>query len=49
MFTALTIVIPTICYVGAAYGFWTQDKPHMVVVFVGYAVANLGFIYEALR
>jgi hypothetical protein len=45
----LLVLVPTVCYAGAALGFYLKGHNSMVVVYVGYTLANFGFLKEALK
>ena len=47
--TFVLIAVPTVCYVGAAFGFYSKGNVNMAVVYAGYSLANLGFLWEALK
>ena len=47
--SAPLIGIVTLIYLGVAVSEWWAGRNGMTVVFVGYALANLGLIYEAMR
>lgn len=46
--SASLIAIVTVIYLGVAVTEFIADRPGMSVVFVGYALANLGLIYNTL-
>lgn len=46
--SATLIAIVTLIYLGVALSEWRQDHAGMAVVFLGYALANLGLIYHTL-
>lgn len=43
-FTLLFILIPTLCYAGAAVAYAVQGTWPLAVTYAGYAFANLGLI-----
>lgn len=43
------IIGVTVAYLGVAINFYLKGDNAMCLVFVGYFIANLGFIYAALR
>lgn len=47
--TVLLLVIPALCYAGAAVAYNFSSRPGMAVAFVGYVIANAGLIWDALR
>ena len=42
--TAILVIIPTLCYAGAAVLYFMKDNHPMAVTYAGYAVANLGLL-----
>lgn len=38
------VLIPTLCYAGAAVAYWQMKDWPYVVVFAGYSLANCGFL-----
>lgn len=46
--TALMLVTVSVLYAVAAGGYWFADRPGMAIGFVGYVVANVGLIWDAL-
>lgn len=47
--TYLLVLIPTVCYGGAALGFYSKGDTPMAVVYFGYTVANFGFLALASK
>ena len=45
----LLLAIVTVIYGGVAASEWSADRPGMSLVFVGYALANVGLIWQTLR
>jgi hypothetical protein len=45
----LLVLVPTICYAAAAVGFYLKGNGPMAVIYLGYTVANLGFLKETLK
>ena len=43
------LAVVTALYAGVAVGYFKDEDPGMGVMFVGYALANLGLIYHNLR
>jgi len=39
------LVITTICYVITAIGFWREGNVGLACAFLGYSLANLGFLH----
>jgi uncharacterized protein involved in cysteine biosynthesis len=48
-YTALLIVIPTICYSVAAILYFLKNNPALGTTYVGYALANLGLLAIDLK
>lgn len=38
------VLIPTLCYAGAAVSYWIHRDWSSAVIFSGYALANTGFL-----
>jgi hypothetical protein len=47
--SASLIAIVTLIYLGVAISEWKAQRPGMAVVFLGYAFANLGLIYQTIN
>jgi len=43
------LLASTLLYLATAYGFWRDGNGPLAVAFLGYAGANLGFLWLALR
>ncbi len=43
------IIIPTACYAVAAVDFYARGDRQMAIVFTGYSIANIGFLWKALK
>lgn len=49
MFIAITLVVPTLCYLGAAGWLMVKDHNYFdAMMFIGYAFANVGVILRLL-
>lgn len=46
--TVAMLVIVSVLYTLAAFGYWYAGRPGMAVAFIGYVSANVGFIWDAL-
>ena len=42
---AVLLSLVTVAYVGVALSYAWNEQPGMAVVFAGYAIANLGFLW----
>lgn len=49
MNSLILLVAVTLAYVGIAIDFAMKGNGQMGVVFLGYSIANLGFIWEAWK
>lgn len=47
--SAWLIGVVTVIYCAVAVSFYLEGRPQMAIAFAGYALANIGFIWEALR
>lgn len=47
--TAPALMLVNLCYAATAWDFYCKGQHGMCVVFVGYILANLGFIWAAWR
>ena len=43
------LLLTVFCYVLAAFDFYRKERIGMAVVFIAYAIANIGFMYELIR
>lgn len=43
------IGVVTFLYAWTALSFWVDGRPGMSIAFVGYSLANIGLIWEALK
>jgi hypothetical protein len=43
------LVAVSVAYLGVAYGYWKRGQPGLALAFVGYVVANIGFIVDLKR
>lgn len=41
--------VVTVIYLGVAVGYWRDGRHGMALAFVAYALANAGFILDAVR
>ena len=46
--TAVLLGTTAVIYAGTAVGYHFSHRPGMMLAFVGYALANAGFIWDAL-
>lgn len=46
---ALLFAIGGVLYLGAAVAYYMGARPGMTVAFIGYAVANIGIVYDAFH
>lgn len=46
--TALLLATTALIYAGTALAYWMGVRPGMALAFLGYAISNAGFIYDAL-
>jgi hypothetical protein len=46
--TALLLATTALIYAGTALAYWLGVRPGMALAFVGYAMANVGFIIDAM-
>ena len=42
------MILVTLCYVGVAVSLYWEGRSGMSLAFVGYAIANIGFIYDLM-
>ena len=49
LLVGLMLAITAAIYVTTAGGYYWADRPGMALAFAGYALANVGFIWDALR
>lgn len=47
--SALLIALVTFIYSGVAISYWLNDNKAMSLVFIGYAIANIGLIIAELK
>ena len=40
------LVLVSVCYLGVAYSYWKRGQPGLALAFVGYVIANVGFIMD---
>lgn len=40
------VVVPTVCYLGTAVSEAHQGNPRTAIIFAGYALANVGFLWD---
>jgi len=46
---AILFGIGGVLYIGAAVAYYLGMRPGMTVAFIGYAVANIGMVYDAFN
>lgn len=46
--TVSMLVLVSVLYAVASFGYWWAGRPSMAIVFVGYVAANVGLILDAL-
>lgn len=43
------LVLISVCYLGVAVNYWRRGQVGLAIAFVGYVVANAGFILDMKR
>lgn len=43
------LLVVALIYAGTAGAYWFTGRPGMFMVFVGYVISNIGFIWDAAR
>lgn len=43
------LILVSFVYLGVAYGYYQRAEPGHALAFIGYALANLGFVWELWR